>query len=114
MANELLAAARDFYNATVADPAVTIRCQSAAARDVVTAAGERLRLALLDQGRTSVTAGHSQVVAPAAAGTHEMQPQAVDGGLDLVESGEHLMAANALEHGPGVRPEHDGRVTAHG
>ncbi len=114
MADQLLTAAMDFYNATVADPAVTIRCQSAAARDAVTASGERLRLALLDQGRTSVTAGHAQDVAPAAAGTHEMQAQAVDGGLDLLESGEHLMAANALEHGPGVRPEHDGEVTDHG
>ncbi|HHA2922765.1 TPA: hypothetical protein ACOFDN_001108 [Stenotrophomonas maltophilia] len=114
MTDELLSAARDFYNATVADPAVTIRCQSAAARDAVTASGERLRLALLDQGRTSVMADHSQVVAPTAAGTGEVQPEAVDSGLGLAEPCERLAAADALEHAPGVRPKHDGEVTAHG
>lgn len=114
MTDELLAAARDFYNATVADPAVTIRCQSPASRDSVTAAGERLRLALLDQGCTSVMADHPQFVAPAAAGTREVQPEAVDGGLDLAEPGERHAAADALEHASGIGPEHDDEVTAHG
>ncbi|WP_153855828.1 hypothetical protein [Stenotrophomonas sp. MH181796] len=114
MANEMLSVARDFYNATVADPAVTIRCQSAAARDAVTAAGERLRLALLDQRSVFITTDNLQVVATPAGGAHEVQPEAVDVGLYLVEPGEHLAAANALEHGSGVRPEHDGEVTAHG
>ena len=71
-------------------------------------------IVLLHQRRPLIMTEHSQVVAPTAAGTHEMQPQAVDGGLDLVESGERLTAANALEHGPGVRPKHDGKVTVHG
>lgn len=114
MTDELLSAAKDFYNATVADPAVTIRCQSAASRDAVTAAGERLRLALLDQRPIPVAADNLQVVAPSANGAHEVQPEAVDVGLYLVEPGERLAAANALEHAPGVRPEHDGEVTAHG
>lgn len=44
---ELYAAARDFYNETVADPSVRISCASPAQRAVVTAAGERLRAALV-------------------------------------------------------------------
>jgi len=114
MTDELLSAARDFYNATFADPAVTIRCQSAASRDAVTAAGERLRLALLDQRPIFITADNPQVVATPTGGAHEVQPEAVDVGLDLAEPGERLAAADALEHGLGVRPEHDGEVTAHG
>jgi hypothetical protein len=43
---ELFAAARDFYNETVADPTVRISCASPEQRDVVTTAGERLRTAL--------------------------------------------------------------------
>lgn len=44
---ELFAAARDFYNETVGDPNVRISCESPEQRDVVTAAGERLRAALV-------------------------------------------------------------------
>ncbi|HEL5400092.1 TPA: hypothetical protein ACOEQZ_001254 [Stenotrophomonas maltophilia] len=112
MSDELLVAARDFYNATVADPAVIIRCQSAASRDSVATAGERLRLALLDQSLASVMASHPQLVPPAAAWAHEVQPEAVNGGLDLGEPGESLMAADALKHEAGVRPEGDGQATA--
>lgn len=43
---ELFAAARDFYNETVADPTVRISCASPEQRDAVTTAGERLRTAL--------------------------------------------------------------------
>lgn len=45
--HELFAAARDFYNETVGDPNVRISCESSEQRDVVTAAGERLRAALV-------------------------------------------------------------------
>lgn len=91
-----------------------IRRPLAASRDAFTAAGERLRLALLDQGNTPILADHSQVVAPAAAGAREVQPEAVDVGLDLPEPSERLAAADALEHGPGIRAEHDEEVTDHG
>lgn len=114
MADELLAAARDFYNATVADPSVIIRCESAASRDAVTTAGERLRLALLGQHPALIPTDDLQVVAASAPGAHEVHPEAVDVGLDLAEPGEGAVAADALEHGSGVRPEHDGEVTAHG
>ncbi|MDH0071617.1 hypothetical protein N5D13_06090 [Stenotrophomonas maltophilia] len=114
MADELLAAAKDFYNATVADPSVIIRCESAASRDAVTSAGERLRLALLDQRPAFIPADDHQVVTSSAAGAHEVQPEVVNVGLDLAESGKRLTAADALEHGPGVRPEHDDEVTTHG
>lgn len=75
---------------------------------------ENDRIALLDQRRTSIIADHLKVVASSAARADEMQPKAVDGSLDLVESGECLTAANALEHGSGVRPKHDVKVTVHG
>lgn len=112
MADELLAAARDFHNATVADPSVIIRCESAASRDAVTTASERLRLALLNQHPALIPTDDLQVVAASASGAHEVQPETVDAGLDLVESGERDVAADALKHGSGVRPEHDGAVTA--
>lgn len=111
-AQELFAAAKALYNATIGDPAVTIRCQSGASRDAVAAAGERLRLALLDQGHTSAAANHAQVIPPSAAGAHEVKAKAVDVGLDSVEPGERFAAADALEHGAGVRPEGDGQATA--
>lgn len=47
--DELHNAAKDFYNRTVADPEVIIRCNSAEKRDAVTESGERLR-ALLAKG----------------------------------------------------------------
>lgn len=109
---ELFEAARALYNATIGDPDVTIRCQSGASRDAVAAAGERLRLALLNQGRASIMADHPQVVSPAAVGAHEVHPEAVDVGLDLAEPGEGAVAADALEHGAGVRPDGDGEATA--
>ncbi|HEL7612254.1 TPA: hypothetical protein ACKP7M_000556 [Stenotrophomonas maltophilia] len=111
-ARELFAAAKALYNATIGDPSVTIRCQSGASRDAVAAAGERLRLALLDQDHTSAAANHAHVIPPSAAGAHEVQAKAVDVGLDSVEPGERFAAADALEHGAGVRPEGDGQATA--
>ncbi len=111
-ARELFEAARGLYNATIGDPSVTIRCQSGAARDAVAAAGERLRLALLDQRPAVIPADDLQVVTSSAPGAHEVQPEAVDVGLDLVESGERDVAADALEHEAGVRPEGDGETTA--
>ncbi|WP_282275242.1 hypothetical protein [Stenotrophomonas sp. PS02297] len=45
-ATELLSAAKDFYNGTVADPAVRISCSTKERRDRVKAIGERLRDAL--------------------------------------------------------------------
>ncbi len=109
---ELYEAARGFYNATIGDPEVTIRCKSGEARDVVTAAANRCFLALLDQRTSLVAADNLQVVAAPAHGAHEVQPEAVDVGLDLAEPGERLLAADALEHGAGVRPEGDGQATA--
>ncbi len=109
---ELFEASRGLYNATIGDPAVTIRCQSGAARDAVAAAGERLRLALLDQRPALIPADDQQVVTSSAPGAHEVQPEAVDVGLDLAEPGERLAAADALEHDPGIRPEGDGQATA--
>jgi len=111
---ELFEAARALYNATIGDPDVTIRCQSVASRDAVAAAGERLRLALLNQGRASIMADHPQVVSPAAVGAHEVHPEAVDVGLDLAEpgEGEGAVAADALEHEACVRPDGDGEATA--
>lgn len=111
-ARELFEAARGLYNATIGDPAVTIRCESAASRDAVAAAGARLRLALLDQRPTLIPADDLQVVTSSAAGAYEVQPEAVDVGLDLAESGEPLAAADALEHEAGVRPGGDGQATA--
>ncbi|MBH1555814.1 hypothetical protein I5U56_06470 [Stenotrophomonas maltophilia] len=68
--------------------------------------------ALLDQRSVLITADDPQVVSPPAAGAHEVQPEAVDVGLDLTEPGERLAAVDALEHDPGVRPGGDGEATA--
>ena len=110
-ARELHEAARNFYNATVGDPAVTIRCQSGPARDAVTAAGARLRLALLNQHGFTFMADGSQVIPTPAPGAHEVHPKAVDVGLNLTEPGERLLAADALEHADGLPPAHDRQVT---
>ncbi|WP_414498473.1 hypothetical protein [Stenotrophomonas maltophilia] len=109
---DLFEAARGLYNATIGDPAVTIRCQSGAARDAVAAAGERLRLALLNQHPALIPADDLQVVTSSAPGAHEVQPEAVDVGLDLAEPGEDAVAGHALEHVSDVRPEGDGLATA--
>ncbi|WP_414553708.1 hypothetical protein [Stenotrophomonas forensis] len=109
---ELFDAARGFYNATIADPAVTIRCQSCAVRDAVAAAGERLRLPLLDQRPALIPADDLQVVTSSAPGAHEVQPEAVDVGLDLAELGKDAVAGDALEHVSEVRQEGDGQATA--
>ena len=71
-----------------------IRCPSAASRDAVAAAGERLRLALLDQRSTLIPADDLQVVTSPASGAHEVQPEAVDVGLDLAETCERRAAAD--------------------
>ncbi|HDS1228104.1 TPA: hypothetical protein QEF71_002268 [Stenotrophomonas maltophilia] len=110
-ARELFEAARGLYNATIGDPSVTIRCESAASRDAVAAAGERLRLTLLDQRPALIPADGLQVVTSSAPGAHEVHPEAVDVGLDLAEPRERLMAADALEHRAGVLPEGDGAAT---
>lgn len=117
-ARELFEAARGLYNATIGDPAVTIRCESSSSRDDVAAAGERLRIALLDHRPALIPADHPQVVSPAAVGTHEVHTEAVDVGLDLAEACERRAAADAREewsageHWIGVRPEGDGQATA--
>lgn len=67
---------------------------------------------LHDQRRVAVAADNSQVVTPPALGAHEVHPEAVNIGLDLAESGERLVAADALEHASGVRQGCDGSVTA--
>lgn len=74
---------------------------------------------LLDQdGASRIEADHPQIVSPAAAGTHEVHPEAVDVGLDFAESRERRTTANAGEqwsageHWIGVRPEDDGQATA--
>lgn len=41
--DKLLSAAKDFYNGTIADPAVRISCSTKERRDRVKAMGERLR-----------------------------------------------------------------------
>lgn len=43
---ELFEAAKEFYNATIGDTAVTVRTHNAAKRDFVIAAADRLRAAL--------------------------------------------------------------------
>lgn len=73
------------------------------------AAGER---ELVDQRSVLIPADDVKFVAASASGAHEVQPEAVDVGLDLVQSGERDVAADALEHGAGVRPEGDGQATA--
>jgi hypothetical protein len=74
-------------------------------------AGARLWLALLDQKTTAVGADGLQPVPPTALRTHEVHPEAVDIRLDLAETGEHLLAANALEHADGVPRSHYRPVT---
>ena len=69
---------------------------------------------LLDQRPVLISADDLKAITSSAAGTDEMQPKAVDVGLDLVEPEECPVTADALEHNSGVRPEHDGEVTAHG
>lgn len=54
---ELFAAARDFYNEAVADQTVRISCASPEHRDRVTAAGERLRAALVAAPAQAVDLG---------------------------------------------------------
>lgn len=73
------------------------------------AAGER---ELVDQRSALIPAHDVKVVAASASGAHEVQPEVVDVGLDLVESGERDVAADALEHEAGVRPNGDGEATA--
>ncbi len=67
---------------------------------------------LFDQRTVFIPADDLQVVTASASGAHEVQPKAVDIGLDLVESGERDVAADALEHEAGVRPSGDGEATA--
>ncbi|HHA2690821.1 TPA: hypothetical protein ACOEPG_002800 [Stenotrophomonas maltophilia] len=109
---ELHAAAKAFYNATVGDPSVTIRCQSSLARNAVTAFGERVRLALLDKDLARIVAHGTEVVAAATGGAHEVHSDVIDGRLDLPKPGERLLAADALEHGAGVLAGGDGQATA--
>lgn len=67
---------------------------------------------LLDQQQTVLVApDSSKVIAPPALGAHEVHPEAVDVGLDLGKAGECLVAADALEHTPGVRQNYDGSAT---
>jgi len=99
------------YNATVTDPAVAIRSQSAIAREAVTAPAECLRLKLLNQHSIGVAPDGTKIVPPAALGTHEVHAEAVDGRNDLIEPVEYLLAADAREHEAGVRPQGDREAT---
>jgi hypothetical protein len=111
-ARELYEAARDSYNTTVANPAVTIRCQSAVAREAVAVSTERLRLKLLNQGAVVVVPDRAQFVAPAALRAHEVHPEAIDCRRGLIEPSECFLAADAREHEAGVRPQGDREATA--
>ncbi len=71
-------------------------------------------LDLHDQNGLAVVANGPQVVPPPTLGAHEVHPEAVDVGLDLGESGESLLAADALEHAASVSTECDGSATASG
>nr|WP_164082621.1 hypothetical protein [Stenotrophomonas pavanii] len=109
--DELRAAARVFHNTVALKAVVCDLADLVIGWDAVVAAGARLRLALLNQNATAVVSDSLQPIPATAARTRVVQSEAVNGGLDLVESSESPMAMCALEHGPGVRPNHDGEVT---
>lgn len=77
----------------------------------VAVACARLRLALLDQETASVVADGFQPIPPTALRANEVHPEAIDVRLDLAETGENLLAANALEHAGDVPGAHDRTVT---
>lgn len=110
-ASELREAARSFYNTVAIKAVVCDLSGSVIGWDAVTAAGERLRLALLNQYEIAIVTDGLQPIPPAALRAHEVQPEAVDARLDLAEPGERLLAADALEHVTGVLPSRDAPVT---
>lgn len=110
-ARELREAARAFYNTVAIKAVVCNLSRSVIGWDAVTAAGARLRLALLDQDRLSIMADGLQPIPMAALRAHEVHSEVVKGGLDLAEASEGLLAANALEHGDDVHPPRDRAVT---
>ncbi|WP_282259700.1 hypothetical protein [Stenotrophomonas sp. PS02301] len=105
-------AAREFYN-TVAIKAVVCGLSNLVIGwDEIVAAGARLRLALLDQNATAVMADSLQPIPATTLGANKVHPEAVDVGFDLVEPGEPLLAADALEHEDGVHPAYDSDMTS--
>lgn len=66
---------------------------------------------LLDQQSVAVVADHSQTIASAAIGAHEVHPEVVDVRLQAGEIGELSVATDALVHAPGVRQDDDRLMT---
>lgn len=108
---ELVQAAESFYNAVAIHAVVSGLDDSGIGWHGVTAAGARLRLALLDQQAASIVTDGLQSIPPTALRANEVHPEAVDIRLDLAEAGEGLLAANALEHADGVPRSHYSPVT---
>lgn len=66
---------------------------------------------LLDQQRVTVVADHSQPIAAATLGAHEVHAEVIDVRLDPAGVRELCPAPDALVHCPGVRQEDDRLMT---
>lgn len=66
---------------------------------------------LLDQQRLAVVANHSQAVASAAIGAHEVHPEVADVRLQAGEIRELGVATDALAHAPGLHQDDDRLMT---